>query len=99
MKDYIITDDVRKLIPHTNCTHFATIVSGKKTYVAYVDNITNSSYVEQADIHGGDIVLKQIKDDTEWQDVMLFCIQTEVFSIAKNKDFKLGKMEKPILLN
>lgn len=90
----ILIDDIIKEmkvnIPGQRWMQHGYLKRGKKEYILYKEASSPEMYLEEVDIHGGDIILKKISDDSEWQDIMNYCINAGLVKIQLSQELKFG---------
>lgn len=105
MKEFMIINDVQqnlntKIFKNGPWLHLATVTTPSKSfgatfspfkeYICFKHVSTNKIYIEELDFSSPGI-LKQIKDDSLFNDLAQFLTQKGILSFGINKEFKVAK--------
>lgn len=96
--EFILVNDVIQPFPKgtfasNNWVHLATIVRGFKEYCCFKDSKTNKIYIEEVD-NSLPHYFKQVKDDSEFNELSSFLIARGVLSLGVDQEFKIAKLKK-----
>jgi len=93
--DFKLISDVRQQLPVNYFgggpwIHLATVVRGKKEYVAFRHATTNQVYIEEVERNRATFNLLKIEEDAEWADLYKFLLEKGCL-LANPEEIKLGK--------
>lgn len=103
--DFIIVNDVLQPIPQITfkrpdgtfrpAMHHATIVRGFDEYILFSNPDEGKIWIEKVDRHRASFALRQIEDDKEWAELVMFCQAAGLLSpIGSGKYASNGKASK-----